>query len=187
MRLRLFFAATSLAALAACSDADGPANDADTAKSPAAANDMEASVEGADVIAPAVAAELERQVAESYDDWEAFDIRRPPFAVTPRLEALLAAERAYVEANGEPRYLDFDWHVGGQDAELSNVTVDHEPVEPGMVVVTARFANFGQPTQVHYVWLRQNDGRWALDDATLDDPDGNPMSLGEILSGGAPY
>lgn len=179
MRLSALFAATSLAALAGCSEA--PANDTETAPA------METSADGVEVIEPATAADLEQQVAASYDDWESFDIRQPPFPTTPRLETLLAAERDYVDEHGAPRMLDFDWHVAGQDAEISDVRVSHEAVEPGLVIVTARFQNFGQQTEVNYIWRKVDGGSWALDDATLDDPDGNPMSLGSILSEGAPY
>jgi ketosteroid isomerase-like protein len=192
MRLSFLFAATSLAAaplamLAGCSEA--PAGGGETPEAAAAMETPAAETDAGEaaIIDAATAADLVRQVAESYDDWEAFDIRQPPFALTPRLDALLAAERDYVDEHGEPRMLDFDWHVGGQDAEISNLSVSHEAVEPGMVIVTASFDNFGTPTRINYVWMQQDDGSWALDDATIDDPDGNILSLGALLSNDGPY
>jgi hypothetical protein len=191
MRLSFLFAATCLAApfalLAGCSQA--PANDSEAAETPEAlhAAALETNIENPAIIDAETAAELERQVAESYEDWESFDIRQPPFALTPRLDTLMTAERDYVDEHGEPLMLDFDWHIGGQDAEISNVHVRHEAVETGLVIVTASFENFGEPVEVNYIWRQVDGGGWALDDATLEDPDGTMMSLGSILSEGAPY
>ena len=177
MRLSFLFAATSLAAaplamLAGCSEA--PAGGGETPEAAATTETPAAETDAGEaaIIDAATAADLVRQVAESYDDWEAFDIRQPPFALTPRLDALLAAERDYVDEH---------------DAEISNLSVSHEAVEPGMVIVTASFDNFGTPTRINYVWMQQDDGSWALDDATIDDPDGNILSLGALLSNDGPY
>jgi hypothetical protein len=82
---------------------------------------------------------------------------------TPRLAAMFADAEG---ADGEMGRLEMDYVTGAQDDDVKTATVTSRGVEgaPGRRVVSASFVNFGQPKIIHYLFERQGDGRWYLDD-----------------------
>ncbi|MGP1352704.1 MAG: hypothetical protein ACTS1Z_05220 [Parasphingopyxis sp.] len=155
---------------------------------PGAAGDGDAAESGETValpepdIAPDEAAALEAQVAALYDDPFAVDTLNPPLPMTDELAALFAAERALVEASdGMPGNLDFAWHIDGQDAEITELAITHEPIAPGLVAVIARFENFGEPRTVRYLWAQQG-ADWRLADIVIGEAeDAMAVTLSEAL------
>ncbi|WP_298021799.1 hypothetical protein [uncultured Parasphingopyxis sp.] len=159
-------------ALAACTS---PATGQEDAEAPA-----EATVQADD---PGAIADAEAEIAALYEDWENVDNLSPPLPLSPRLSTLFAEERAAVEADPDQiSRLDFAWVIAGQDAEISDLEVTHDMAGPDTLHVTASFANFGTPTKVVYIFVRQNDGEWLVDDIRPDDPDGAPISVAQLLS-----
>lgn len=82
--------------------------------------------------------------------------------LSPRLRSLFLDDEEY--AGNEVGRLAFNWITGAQDDDISSAEVTAAPVEgEDRQIVTARFANIGQPTTIHY-YFEKMDGRWYLDD-----------------------
>jgi hypothetical protein len=91
--------------------------------------------------------------------------------MTARLGDLFAEEEANSSAeNGGIGRLDFGWMVNGQDAKIEALVVESETVVPlspnhePRKIVTAKFDNFGRPTEIRYYWIKHPDRGWLLDD-----------------------
>jgi hypothetical protein len=118
-----------------------------------------------------------RQTAEHGDDAVVY---------TPRLAALFIDAEGDV---GELGRLEMDYVTGAQDRDVKTATVTSREVEgaPGRRVVSASFNNLGQPRIIHYLFERQGDGRWYLDDVHNQGgqgPDDRAWTLSLILKYG---
>ena len=76
---------------------------------------------------------------------------------------LLVTSAEIKAAHDGDAMLDFDPVSASQDAELQKVTLKTDVVELGRAVVSASFANHGQPTVVTYDFVKE-DGDWKIDD-----------------------
>ncbi|QLC25819.1 hypothetical protein HFP57_12840 [Parasphingopyxis algicola] len=170
-----------LAMLAALPLAAACANGGEDADGTMDGGEASAPIEDAG-IAPEEAAGLVRRVAALYADPFAVDPLDPPLPMTEELAALFAAERQAAAANeGLAPVLDYAWHVDGQDAEISELEIMHEPVAPGLVAMVARFRNFGEPRAVRYVWARRGED-WLLADIVIgESEDAMAVTLSETL------
>jgi hypothetical protein len=85
-------------------------------------------------------------------------------AYSPRLRALFAAYDRDLSGGDLVGSLDFDWWTNAQDVSISRVAVTERRHGPNRRTITARFANYGAPEEVRFLFVRQGD-RWYLDDA----------------------
>lgn len=109
--------------------------------------------------------------------------------LTDRLRALFIKEnRITCETDNPIGRLDFDWVVNGQDALITEVSVESSDQlailedEPPRMVVTAKFKNFETPMELQFYWQKADDG-WRLDDVTSVSGD-YPWTLSLLLAYG---
>ena len=106
-------------------------------------------------------------VAATYARYQRDPNVPPPdqdFAYSPRLRALFAAYDRDLGGGDLVGSLDFDWWTNAQDYSISHVVVTARPDGRDRRTVTARFANYGQPQEIRFLFVRIG-GRWYLDDA----------------------
>lgn len=94
---------------------------------------------------------------------------------TPQVAAALARTLANGGDIGfDPRYGDSDWKVQGLSVSAA--------AAPGGALVTARFQNFGKPTEVDWRLVAAPDG-WRVSDIAFPDQNGLPAwDLRQLLS-----
>lgn len=148
MRIHALILTLAAAALAACSPP------AQKQAEPPAAADSRAILDPAGVVrtlyAPYIVADAQAPALADAAPWSA------------RMQADIAAMHARTQ-DGDGPALDFDPIIDAQDFQLSNISATTDAVVEGShAVVRAQFNNIGEPQEVTYdlVW---EDDRWKVD------------------------
>ncbi len=77
--------------------------------------------------------------------------------------------------------LDFDPFIDAQDFEIKNLVISQPLIEGTKAQVDVSFDNFGEPRQLHYDLVFEDNFGWRVDDISSKTPD-YEWRLSEILA-----